>query len=85
MESNILFALLVGTNKLERPYKGMHIGASLNMNKDYLQKVPQGFPIFDVFLVKVILSCKGLASVSITERKNVDCSQFRSAWFCLLL
>ena len=38
MESNILFALLVGTNKLVRPYKGMHMGVSLNMDKDYLQR-----------------------------------------------
>jgi len=38
MESNILFALLVRTNRLEHPYKGMHIRVSLNVNKDYLQR-----------------------------------------------
>jgi hypothetical protein len=50
-----LFGLLVRTNRLQRPYKAIHIAVSLTKHRT-IDKVPEGFAIFDIFLIKLILS-----------------------------
>jgi hypothetical protein len=46
------------------------------VDKKLFTEVPWGYTIFDAFLIKLILPWRGLASVSSTQRKNMDYTEY---------